>query len=460
MKPNVEDKIIRSSFQPRDYQAPIRDVIFNQGGRRLVIVLPRRAGKDLTLWNCAIDQCLAKTCLVMYAGVNYGAVRKTIWDAIDIDGKKFLEYIPERLIAKINQAEMKITFINGSILMCVGADSHKTSFRGGNPFGIILSEFAYYEDPTVLDTVMPIVVANGGWVALASTPQGKNTFHSVYKMAQELPDWWVYLKTVHDTNHIPYEGLEAEKKRMSPELFAQEYLCSFDRGIDGAIFGKALNSLRLNGHITSVQWEPGLLVHTAWDLGLSKGNETTIIFFQIVGDGTVIRIIDCYSSNNLGLDVYVAKLQEKPYKYGIHLGPHDLMVREWGAGAVTRYEKARNLDITYTVLPQTLLSDQVENALTHFPKVWIDAVKCKSLIDALENYYREWDEQRQVYKPKPVHNWASNYASAFMGMFLGLHHCMTNKGADEYDKIRNEALYGKFSNLPRVFQKGLKEQGF
>lgn len=417
-------------------------------------------GKDLTLLNCAIDQCLQKTCLVMYAGVNYGAVRKTLWDAIDSDGKKFLEYIPPRLIEKVNQSEMKITFVNGSILQFVGADSHHSSFRGTNPFGIVLSEYAYYDDPTVLDTVMPIVTANSGWVCLASTPQGKNSFYTIYKMAQELPDWWTYLRTVHETKHIPPEALEAERKRMSPELFAQEYECSFERGISGAIFGTALNSLRKEGHITSVTWEPGLLVHTAWDIGLSTGNETTIIFFQVVGDGTVIRIFDCYSSSQLGLDAYAAIIQSKPYRYGVHLGPHDLAVREWGAGAITRYEKARNLDIEFTVLPQVLLSDQVENALTHFPKVWIDSVKCKSLIDALENYYREWDEQRQVYKRNPVHNWASNYSSAFMAIFIGLHHTTAGKSGAEYDRIRNEALYGKHNNLPRVFQKGLREQGF
>ena len=396
----------------------------------------------------------------MYAGVNYGSVRKTLWDAIDSDGKKFLEYIPPRLISRINQSEMKIQFVNNSILQFVGADSHKTSFRGGNPFGIILSEYAYYDDPTVLDTVMPIATANSGWVCVASTPQGKNSFYSLYKMAQELPDWWTYLRTVEETKHIPPEALEAERKRMSPELFAQEYMCSFDRGISGAIFGTALNDLRKNGHITSVTWEPGLLVHTAWDIGLSTGNETTIIFFQVVGDGTVIRIIDCYSSNQLGLDAYAGIIQSKPYRYGVHLGPHDLEVREWGAGAVTRYEKAKNLDITFSIVPQTLLADQVETALTHFPKVWIDAVKCKSLVDALENYYREWDEQRQVYRPRPVHNWASNYSSAFMAIFLGLHHTAQGKSGAEYDKIRNEALYGRNNNLPRVFQKGLREQGF
>ncbi len=112
------------------------------------------------------------------------------------------------------------------------------------------------------------------------------------------------------------------------------------------------------------------------------------------------------------------------------------------------------MDINFTILDQHLLADQIENALTHFPKVWIDETKCKSLIDALENYYREWDEQRQVYKPKPVHNWASNYSSAFMGIFLGLHHCATTKSGDEYVKMRNEALYGT-NNLPRIFREGI-----
>lgn len=463
MKLNSEDNLVRSSFVPRSYQNDILDVVFNRGGKRIVSVWARRAGKDITWWNAAIEQCLMKPCLVMYVGINYGSVRKTIWDAIAIDGRKFLDFIPPRLIERINQSDMKVVFKNGSILQCIGADSHATSLRGTNPYAVILSEFAYYEDPTVLDTVSPILAANSGWLAINSTPQGKNTFYTVFKMAQELPDWFVDVKTVYDTNHISGEALEAERKRMSPELFAQEYLCSFDRGIDGAIFGKALNQLRVAGHITSVVHQPGLLVHLCMDIGLSKGNATTLIWFQVIGDGTIINIIDCYSSENLGLDFYASVIQEKQQKYGYKMGvllaPHDLAVREWGAGAVTRYEKARALDLNFTILEQHLLADQIENALTHFPKIWIDAVKCKSLIDALENYYREWDEQRQVYKPKPVHNWASNYASAFMGIFLGLHHTQTGKSGAEYDRLRNEALYGT-KGLPRIFEQGIKNSGY
>ncbi len=396
----------------------------------------------------------------MYAGETYGSIRKIIWQALDNDGKRFIDYIPSRLIKKINDSDMRITFHNNSVLQCIGADSHKTSLRGTNPVMVVLSEFAYYDDPTVLDTVTPILAANQGVLVLASTPQGKNTFHQIYKMAQELPDWYTDIRTVDDMKHITPEALEFERKRMNPGKFLQEFYCSFDQGIDGAIFGKALRLLEREGHLTSVSWEPGLLVHLSIDIGLSKGNATTMIWFQVVGDGTIIRIIDCYSSENLGLDFYASLIQDKKdkgWKIGVLLAPHDLAVREWGAGAVTRYEKARQLDIEFTILDQHLLVDQVENALTHFPKCWIDSVKCKSLIDALENYYREWDEQRQVYKPKPVHNWASNYASAFMGIFLGLHHTQSGKSGKEYVDIRNEALYGApNSNLPRIFRQGLR----
>jgi intein/homing endonuclease len=42
----------------------------------------------------------------------------------------------------------------------------------------------------------------------------------------------------------------------------------------------------------------------------------------------------------------------------------------------------------------------------NFQKIYIDDTQCKTLIDALENYRREWDEQRKVHKNTPLHNWA------------------------------------------------------
>lgn len=445
---NVEDRIQLNRFQLRDYQKPIYDAIFNEGYKRLAIVLPRRAGKDLLLFNALVRQCLKEKCLAMHILPDYKQAKKCIWDAITTDGTTFLEYIPSRLIESVNVSELKIRFINGSILQCVGGESHNTSIRGSNVKAAVISEFAYFDDASIIDTLSPILAGNGGWLAIASTPKAKNHWWALLNLAKELPNWWVYEKKTSDINHIPLEALEEERRRMSPELFAQEYECSFDRGISGAIFGQALHLIRKNDQITNVAWEPGLLTWVSMDIGVN--DRTTLIFFQVVGNGTLIRIIDCYSNRGLGLDHYAKILQEKPYRYGGYFAPHDLRVREWGTGAITRYQHAIELGINFTILPQIKKTDALETALLTFPKFWIDKTKCQSLIDALENYYKEWDETHQRYREKPVHNWASDYCDSLLYLCQALPHCVTGLSSQEFDKIRHEALYGK--QLPKVFQ--------
>ena len=449
---NVEDHILLDKFTLRDYQKPIWDAI-EKGYRKLCIILPRRAGKDITLWNLAIRQCLKKICLVHYVLPTYGQANRAIFSAITSSGETFLDYIPQRLIKSINSSEMKIVFYNGSILQCVAGDSHDVSIRGTNPFMVILSEYAYMS-AEVYNTISPILAANKGIVVMASTPYGKNHFWHLYQIAKELPDWWVYRKTVEETQHIDPIELETERKRMSPELFAQEYNVSFERGVDGAIYGRLLCDLKKNGQVTTVAYEPGLLVHVAIDIGVSKGNATTAIWFQVVGEGTIIRIIDCHSIENHGLDHLVDVMQSKPYwnRMGKFFAPHDLAVREWGGGAITRYEKARQLGINFTILDQIGLEDGIENVMTHFPKFWIDGGRCKSLVDALENYYREYDEERKVYRAKPVHNWASNYADSLRYMCQAIHLTKRGMSSEDFERARHNALYGNQGELPWVFK--------
>lgn len=453
MKLGVEEQITLDKFHLRNYQEPIFDAIENKGYRKVLVILPRRAGKDITLWNLAIRQCLRKVCLVHYVLPTYGQANRAIFSAISSTGDRFIDFIPPKLIKSINASEMKIVFKNNSVLQCVAGDSHNTSIRGTNPYMVILSEYAYM-DADVYNTVSPILAGNGGIVIMASTPCGKNHFWMQYQVAKMLPsEWFVYHKTVEETKHISEEDLVSEKKRMSPELFAQEYLCSFQRGQDGAVFGKCLINLKQANQITNVSYEPGLLTHCAIDIGVNDA--TTMIWFQVAGGDSVIRIIDCYSNRGLGLDHYVGILRGKPYweRMGKIFAPHDIKVREWGGGAVTRYEMARQMGVTFTVLEQLDLQDGIENVMRHFPKFWIDENKCKSLIDALENYYREWDEQRQIYKSKPLHNWASHYADSIRYMCQGLHLCSTTITSEEYDKKKFEALNAGRGILPPAFNK-------
>ena len=449
MEEKVGKTITLDRYQPRWYQTPIWDAIENEGYRKVLAVMPRRAGKDITCWNLAIRQCLKRVCLVFYVLPTYSQARKVIFDAITSEGIKFIDYIPPEVVEGINMSEMKIRFKNGSLLQCIGGDSYDTSLVGTNPYAIIFSEYSRMT-PKAYEFARPILAANGGWCIMISTPFGKNHMWHLQNVAQDLDDWYVLHMKTSEIKHIPEDVLVQERAQMSEELYAQEYECDYSRGVDGSFYGKNLEALRQNGQITSVSWDPGLLVHTAMDIGVHDA--TTIIWFQVVGDGTVIRIIDCYSNHSLGLDHYAKILQDKPYRMGKMFAPHDLAVREWGGGAVTRYEKARQLGIDFTILEQIGVQDGIENVWTHFPKFWIDEGKCRSLINALENYRREWDEERQIHKDKPLHTWASNYADALRYLCMSLHKTKKGMTAEEFDRKRAEALYGN-SGLPRFFDR-------
>lgn len=154
-------------------------------------------------------------------------------------------------------------------------------------------------------------------------------------------------------------------------------------------------------------------------------DHTAIIWFQVAG--ATVRIINCYSKHSVGLDHYINILDQEQkkwgYKYHKHFAPFDIKVREWGAGAITRYEQARQLGVTFTPLEQLGLSEGINNVWMNFNKLYFDENNCRSLLDALQNYRREWDEIKKTHNNKPIHNWTSHYADAFRYLVQALPLC-------------------------------------
>ena len=50
---------------------------------------------------------------------------------------------------------------------------------------------------------------------------------------------------------------------------------------------------------------------------------------------------------------------------------------------------------------------------------WFDEERCKEGLEALANYKKEFDEKKDIWKLKPLHNWASHYADAFRYFAVG-----------------------------------------
>lgn len=440
--------ITLDKFKPRFYQKPLFKALEEDNFKRIIYILPRRAGKDLTAWNAMIRRSFKKIGIYWYILPTYSQGKKVIFDGIDNDGNRFIDYIPKELVTSINSQEMKIKLVNGSLIQVIGSDN-VDSLVGSNPLGCVFSEYAL-TDPRAYQLIRPILTANDGWCILISTPRGKNDLWRLWRIAQDNPDEWFSLKmTVDETKHIPIELIEKEIElgEMSRDLALQEYWTSFDLGVEGAYYSRYLDDMRRKGQITEVAWEPAHKVHTAWDLGIR--DETSIIFFQTIG--TSVRIIDAYKNTDVGLEHYAKYLQSKPYTYGKHIAPHDIKVRELGTG-MSRLEKARQLGISFMVAPGLSIEDGIEAVRSTLPKIWIDQTNAKMVVDALENYRKEFDSKNNVYKPRPLHNQHSHMADSCRYLCISLSKTRDGMTQEDIDKIKQEALYGDQQRLPDIFQ--------
>lgn len=447
MKPNVETIIKLNKFIPRGYQLPILDAIENKGYKKVLAILPRRAGKDVTAFQLCIRACLRKPCVIYYIFPTYAQGKKVLWDSITNTGERILDYIPDEVVDSKNGQEMKIRFKNGSLFQIVGSDNFD-SLVGTNPQGVVFSEYAL-QDERAYQYIRPILTANEGWALFISTPRGKNHLWSLYQIALHSSEWFCYKLTIEDTNHIPLSEIEKERQEgiMSEDLIQQEYYTSFTMGVEGAYYAKYLDRMRVKGQVGSVPWEPGFKVFTCWDLGVR--DSTCIIFYQVIGQ--TVRIIDCYEKNKEGLEHYVKIIQQKPYSWGKHIAPHDIKVREFGSG-MTRIEKAKQLGINFIVAPDISIEDGIESVRSALGKVWIDDSACLPLLKALENYRQEYDVRKRVYKNAPLHDWSSHFADCMRYLCISLPKTSDGTSPEELDRRYRDAMYGSTSNLPPMFR--------
>jgi len=154
---------------------------------------------------------------------------------------------------------------------------------------------------------------------------------------------------------------------------------------------------------------------TGWDLGI--GDSTAIWCAQNVANE--MRLIDYHENAGVGLDDYVRWLQSTGYIFGEHVLPHDVMVRELGSGK-SRYETLHALGLqNITVAPQLRVDDGIQAVRSAIPNCWFDSERCEDGLDALRQYRREYDERRQTYNARPLHDWASHGADAFRYLITG-----------------------------------------
>lgn len=175
----------------------------------------------------------------------------------------------------------------------------------------------------------------------------------------------------------------------------------------GAVYAKQIAKAREEKRVTSVPYDPGYEVFTAWDLGF--GDSTAIWWLQFVG--RELRWLEAYENSGEQLDHYASIIKGKPYNYSMHFLPHD------GAAGNIRGDSVSNqlsqMGVQNTVLQrESDINIGIELLRQTIAYSVFDDKKCSDGLHALESYGYEWDEDRAMFKSKPRHDWSSHYADA------------------------------------------------
>ncbi len=215
----------------------------------------------------------------------------------------------------------------------------------------------------------------------------------------------------------PFFPLTLEKERLKllkddPEAYQHIWEGELDTRRSGAIYAKQIAKAREEGRICKVPYDPGSEVFTVWDLGF--GDATTIWWLQFVG--RELRWLDYYENYGELLPHYADIIKSKPYHY-MHKGhflPHDGDSGNIRGAAPSAQLKALGI-LTSTIDRagnQDVIRGQRELLSTVLGYSVFDEINTKEGLFCLENYHFEWDEDRNVFKKTPEHDWSSHAADA------------------------------------------------
>lgn len=413
----VEIRRAPFNWAARPHQASLWHAL-QEGALRADVAAHRRWGKDEVALHWAACAAHEKVGTYWHLLPEAAQGRKAIWDAINphTGRRRIDEAFPEEIRAKTLDGEMKIAFANGSVWQVAGSDNYD-SLVGSSAVGVVFSEWALAK-PEAWTLIRPILAENGGWALFLWTPRGRNHATRAFDSRRQDPEWYCERASAETTAVFTPQQLAKERLEMIAELgsveegqarFASEYLVDFDAAAPGAYYASLLGEAEKAGRIGRVPYDPAVKVDTAWDLGID--DYTAIWFFQQVG--REVRAIDYFETSGEGLHAIVAQaIAAKPYVYGAHHLPHDVMVRELSSGR-SRFDTLGALGLSGIAVGEACNpEDRINAGRLMIPVTWFDAEACATGLERLRTYRKRWSRATRGYAG-PLHDQASHGADAF-----------------------------------------------
>ena len=401
------EKEIFFEYAPRKVFLPFH----NRTQRYACVVAHRRAGKTVA----AINDILRAA--VTNAGSNphyaYMAPYRSQAKAV---AWGYLKHYAKPILTNVNEAELYVDLMNGGKIRLFGADS-ADAIRGHGFDGIFMDEVGDFRPSVWGSVIRPTLSDKMGWAVFAGTPKGRNFFWQISEQARRDPKEWYRLELRASSSEIlEPDEIASLRAQISQDQYEQEFECSFDAAIVGAIYGVEMRLALEAGRITSVSYDPAQAVNTAWDLGYK--DDTAIWFYQMVG--REVHVIDYFSVSGASIEEIAGEVGKRPYKYGTHYLPHDARAKTLAAAGRSTVEQLAGFlgFSSLVVVAELSVQDGIQAVRQMLPRCWFDEDKCYSGIESLRQYQREWDEDTKAFRKTPKHDFTSHGSDAFRMLAL------------------------------------------
>jgi len=376
----------------------------NRRQRWAIMVAHRRAGKTVACVADLIYGALLTSkqdARYAYVAPQYNQAKDIAWLYV----KRLTADVPR---VTYNEAELRANMPNGAQVRLYGADN-PDRLRGIYLDGAILDEHADMRPRVWGEIIRPMLADRKGWAAFIGTPKGHNEFYRVWQMAENDPQWFRLMLRGSGSRLIDDGELDAMRRSMTEDQYAQEVECSFEAAIHGAILGRWMTRAEADGRIVDYDIDDQAVEITS-DIGY---HDTAAWWFWQRKLGGY-DLVDYDEDNGMDADDWAERLQSKPYTIAKIWLPHDARVKTFQSkhSSVERFIRCFGAD-RVRVVPQTTIADRINAARHVIDRCRFHARNCSDGIEALKQWRFKLDEDRKELSREPEHDWASHPGDAF-----------------------------------------------
>jgi len=331
---------------------------------------------------------------------------------------------------------------NGTLIIFKGMQSYNAeNIKSLEGFDIAWVEEAQTLSAKSLRLLRPTMRKDGSEIWFSWNPRHDTDAVDQFFRGKKPPPGAIVVEVSADDNPWLPQELENERAHdysSDPELAEHVWGGGYETITEAAYYARLVVAAEKEGRIGNFPHVWNLPVVTGWDLGVD--DYTAIWFAQIIDDNR-LRVIDYYECQNLGAgEIFAdalpefseelecnAKMQEigrdHPYQYGNLYFPHDIAVREWGAGAKTRIESVMELGVPLRIIKkgtQAGPADRVQAVRRTLPMTEFNATtRVLKGLTRLRRYRRKFNDLMGTYQG-PLKDGNDHGADAFGELSVNL----------------------------------------